>query len=146
MQIFLLKDLPNQGKAGTIINVADGYGRNFVIKNGYGRLADTAAHHHVKSKGESVAFHKQTEIDATRELIKKLENVTVTINVKQGANGKMFGGITGAEIAAELNKRGFEIDKRALEFAPIKSVGAYKIRVKFNHGFVGEFNLNVGAQ
>lgn len=145
MQIYLLKDLPKQGKAGEIITVSDGYGRNFVIKNGYGRVADAGTVTHVKQKTESQAFHKGVAVASTKETIEKLRGIVVTVRVKVGAGGKLFGGVTGGEISTELGRAGFEIDKKNLVFEPIKTVGVYKVRVKFEHSLTGEFTLNVEA-
>ena len=143
MQIFLLKDLPGKGKAGEVINVNDGYGRNFIIKNGIGRAADNATLSHVKAKKESDNFRKQEDIALTKESIKELEALKVTISCKVGANGKMFGAITSTEVAGELSKLGFNIDKKNLVFENIKDPGVYRIKAKFNHGLSGEFILEV---
>lgn len=143
MQIYLIKELPGKGKAGDIINVNDGYGRNFVIKNGYGKIVDKSIQDQVNSKKESDAFHKNQEIAATRVVIEKLSQAKVTLSVKVGANGKLFGSVTGQEIAALLAKQGFNIDKKQLVFEQIKDLGTYKIKVKFAHSLEGAFNLEV---
>jgi len=143
MQIYLIKDLPGKGKAGEIITVNDGYGRNFVIKNGFGRIVDNAVLSQVKAKQDSNAFHRAEEIAAIKDTIARLEETTVKISVKAGSNGKMFGSVTGQEIAAELGKIGFNIEKKNLVFETIKEIGSYKVKVKFNHGLVGNFDLEV---
>ena len=143
MKVFLTKDLPGKGRAGEIINVNDGYGKNFIIKNGLGRFVSGADIAHVTDKAQSNAFHKNEEITAIREICKRLVDTTVSLGVKTGANGKMFGSITGAEIAAELEKLGFKIEKRHLVFDPIKETGIYKIKAKFNHSLECTFNLEV---
>ena len=143
MQVYLIKDLPSKGKAGDIINVNDGYGRNYIIKNGIGKNVDNAILSKVQAKKASDTFHKQEEITAIKQLVHKLENVKVTIACKVGANGKMFGAVTSAEIVSELAKSDFNIDKKNLVFEPIKELGEYKIKVKFNHGLNAEFTLEV---
>jgi len=143
MKVFLLKDLPGKGKAGEIITVNDGYGKNFLIKNGIGKAVDNTILTQVKAKQESDAFHKSEDIAATKQTIARLEGITVTLRVKVGANGKMFGSITGQEIVTELAKQGFNIDKKGFVFDPIKETGTYKIKVKFNHGLQGNFTLEV---
>jgi len=146
MKIYLLKDLKSKGKAGDIIECNDGYARNFVIKNGYGKVADAGVISHVRAQAESNAFHKAEDITEIKKTIEKLKDVHIELSAKVGAGGKMFGGITGTEISAELDKLGFNIEKKNLVFDQIKSVGSYKIKVKFNYAMSGEFVLIVRGE
>jgi len=144
MQIYLLKDLPGKGKAGEIINVNDGYGKNFLIKNKIGVLADAGIVSKVAAKKESDAFHIEQEKAKIKVIIAKLADVTVTIIAKVGEGGKMFGSITGTEIAKALADKGFEIEKRNIVLPePIKAVGTYKMKVKFQYGLEGTFQVIV---
>ena len=145
MQIYLLKDLPGKGRAGDIINVNDGYGKNFLIKNGIGKAADNAVLSQVKAQQESAAFRKNEEITAIKALLEKLKDTVVRIDVKIGANGKMFGAVTGGEIAAALSKQGYEVDKKNFIFEPIKELGSYKVKIRFAHGLEGQFVLEVNS-
>ena len=146
MQIYLIKDLPGKGKKGEIISVNDGYGKNFLIKNGIGRAVDNSVRSAVQAKQQSDAFHKSQDIAATKEICKKLEQVTITLSAKVGANGKMFGTITGQEIATALRRQNIEIDKKNLVFDTIKELGTYKIKVKFNHGLEASFTSIVNRK
>jgi large subunit ribosomal protein L9 len=144
MQIYLIRDLAGKGKAGQIINVNDGYGRNFIIKNGYGRVADNAVTSQVKSKTESENFHRAEEIKRITGTIETLKSISIVIPAKVGAGGKMFGGITGEQVSAELLKSGgIAIDKKSFIFEPIKTAGEYIIKVKFPYSLSGEFRLEV---
>jgi len=144
VQIFLLKDLPGKGKKGEIINVNDGYGKNFLIKNGIGKPVDNSVRTQVEARTQSTAFHKAEEIAAIKELCKKLENARVKLAVKVGENGKMFGSVTGQEIAHELDKQGYnKVDKKNLVFDPIKGLGTYKIKVKFAYSLETQINVEV---
>ena len=143
MQVYLLKDLPGKGRAGEIINVNDGYGRNFIIKNGVGRAVDNAVLTHVRAQKESSAFHKGEEVGAIKAVIARLGDAKVTIPARIGGGGKMFGTITSVEIAAALGKLGILVDKKNLVFDTIKEAGEYIIKVKFNHGLSGKFILEV---
>ena len=144
MQIKLLKDLPGKGKAGDIINVNDGYGKNFLIKNKIGVLADAAIMAQVKAKRESENFRTEQDKAAIRELIAKLDGATVTIKAKVGEGGKMFGSITATEVAKGLAEQGFEIEKRNIVLTePIKALGTYKLKVKFQYGLEGSFTCVV---
>ena len=139
MQVYLLKDLPGKGKKGEIINVNDGYGRNYIIKNKIGTAVDASIQNQVKARQESESFHKQEDIKATRELATKLESKAVVIKAKVGENGKLFGSVTAGEIAAQLG-----IDKKYIQLGePIKAIGAYKIKCKLAHGIEANISVEV---
>lgn len=144
MQIYLLKDLAGKGKAGEIINVNDGYGKNFLIKNKIGAAVTPEILSKVRAKSESDTFHTNQEKDRIREIIAKLGDTTVTLKASVGDTGKMFGSITATEIAKGLMEQGFEIEKRNVVLPePIKSLGEYIIKVKFQYGLEGKFKLEV---
>ena len=144
MQVYLLKDLPGKGKAGEIINVNDGYGRNFIIRNGIGKAVDNSIRTQVAARQSSGEFHKAQEIEEIKGVIARLALAKVVIAVKVGANGKLFGSVTSNEIAAELSRAGFVVDKKNIVLGePVKSIGSYKIKVKFNHSLEGFFTLEV---
>ena len=142
MQIYLLKDLSGKGKKGEIINVNDGYGKNYLIKNGIGKAVDATILNQVKAQQESASFHKQEDIKAMRELATKLESKTVVIKAKVGDNGKMFGSVTSAEIAAQLDG----VDKKYIQLSePIKATGTYKLKCKLPHGIEAAITVEVTA-
>jgi large subunit ribosomal protein L9 len=144
MRIYLLKDLKGHGKKGDIVVLNDGYAKNFVIKNKIGQAVDSTLLSQIKSKNESDEFRKQTEIAEINKIIKKIAETPVTITAKAGANGKLFGSITAAELSAELQKSGITVDKRQIVLPePIKAAGAYKISVKFPYGLNGAITLLV---
>ena len=143
MQVYLLENLPGKGKAGEIINVNDGYGRNFIIRNGIGKAVDNAVMAKFKAEQESTAFKKNEEISVIRAIVQQLSQTVVSLNVKTGASGKMFGAVTGQEIASALESLGIKIDKKQFVFEQIKEPGSYKIKVKFSYGIEGDFALEV---
>lgn len=145
MQVYLLKDLPGKGKAGEIINVNDGYGRNFVLRNGIGRVADNSIVTQVNSKKQSSDFHRQEEIAAIKKICERVKDVHIAVSVKVGTNGRMFGAVTGQEIAAELKKFDLDVDKKNLVVPQIKEPGSYSVRVKFNYGLTADFTLEVNG-
>ena len=139
MQVYLVKDLPGKGKKGDIINVNDGYGRNFILKNKIGTAVDSSLLNQVKQRQESDDFKMREEIKATRELAAKLEGTAVVIKARFGEGGKMFGSVTAAEIAAQLG-----LDKRFVQLAePIKAVGVYKVRCKLLHGIEAVVSVEI---
>lgn len=144
MQIYLLKDLKGHGKAGEIVNLNDGYAKNFVIKNKIGKPVDNAVLSDIKAKADSEAFKNQTEIAAIQAQIAQLKQTPITLYGKVGANQKLFGSITAAEIADALNQKGITIDKRLIVMAePIKALGTYNVSIKYNHQLTGTITVNV---
>ncbi|MCL2587384.1 MAG: 50S ribosomal protein L9 [Firmicutes bacterium] len=145
MQIYLLKDLPGKGKAGDIINVNDGYGKNYLVKNKIGQIVTPEILSKVRAKNESDSFHLNEQKAAISAVIKRLGETIIYVTAKVG-DGKLFGAVTGNEIAKALNAAGFEIEKKNIALPePIKALGEYKLVVHFPHGMRGEFKLHVIA-
>lgn len=144
MQIYLLKDLKGHGKAGEIVNLNDGYAKNFVIKNKIGKPVDNAVRSDIKAKADSDAYKNQTEIAAIKAQITQLKQTPVTIYSKVGANQKLFGSITATEIADALVQKGISIDKRLITITePIKALGTYNVTIKYNHQLTGTVTVHV---
>lgn len=132
MKIVLLKDVKGSGKAGEVIEANEGYARNFLIPKGLGKEADKKTLNEVRLKQGAAAHKKELEIADAKEIAKKLESITVTIEGKAGSNGKLFGAITNKEVAEALEKQhGIEIDKKKINIGePIKAAGVYNTTVK----------------
>lgn len=144
MQIYLIKDLKGHGKAGEIVNLNDGYAKNFVIKNKIGKAVDNAVLSDIKAKADSQAYKNQTEIAAIQAQIAQLKQTPVTLHCKVGANQKLFGSITATEIADALSAKGITVDKRLLVITePIKTTGTYHVTVKYNHQLTGTITVQV---
>ncbi len=144
MQIYLLKDLKGHGKAGEIVNLNDGYAKNFVIKNKIGKPVDNAVRSDIKAKADSEAYKNQTEIASIKAQIEKLKQTPITLYGKVGANQKLFGSITAAEITTALAEKGINVDKRLIVFnEPIKAVGTYNVNIKYNHQLNGTITVHV---
>ena len=144
MKVLLIKDVKGLGKAGEIKEVKDGYGNNFLIGKGFAKAATTDVVRQYEANKKKEAENLAKEIADTQDLANKLKNVSVIINKKIGENGILFGSVTKEEIANALKEqKGFEIDKKTLEFDNIKSSGIYEITVKFKHGIFAVFALEV---
>ncbi|GAB4506006.1 MAG: 50S ribosomal protein L9 [Anaerolineales bacterium] len=132
MQVLLLKDVPNLGKAGTVKNVADGYARNFLFPK---KLAVPATPEAMK-QAEAIrkaALRRQQRIEEEAEaLAKELEAVSLTFKAKAGESGKLYGSVTAAHIAEALSaKVGMEFDKRKIDLEePLKELGEHQVRIK----------------
>ncbi len=147
MQVILINDVKGTGKKGEIVNVSDGYARNFLFKNGLAKEANTSNINQNKQQNESNAFHKSVEVAEAKALAKRLETKTVELAVKCGENGKIFGSITSKEIADELAKQGIKIDKRKILLdSPIKNSGIYTIVAKIYPEITAKFKVVVQEQ
>ena len=144
MKVVLLKDIKGTGKTGEIKEVADGYANNFLLKNGLAKKADNTAIN--ESKGKSIAndYHKEQERLAALKLKEVVDKVHVTLEIKCGENGKVFGSVTSKEISEALHKQGVELDKKKIDLKePIKSIGNYRITAKIYPNISANFDLSV---
>lgn len=145
MQIYLLKDLAGKGKAGEIINVNDGYGKNYIIKNKIGLAVTPEIESRVRAKADSDAHKLKIEKDEITAIIKRLDDAQVIVRAKVG-DGKLFGSITSGEVAKALSELGFEIEKRQIDLKePIRALGEYKLTVNFAYGMKGQVIVQVVA-
>lgn len=144
MKVILNKDVKGTGKKGDVVDVADGYGRNFLIKNGFASLATNSAISENKGQKEAASYHKEQERLAAVNLAEKIEGKTVTVYVKCGENGKIFGAVTSKEISEALAKQGFDISKQKIELKEsIKNLGDFTITIKLYQGVTAKVNVVV---
>lgn len=147
MKIVLLKDVKGTGKAGEIKDVADGYARNFLIKNNLAKIADKTQININQSQKQSQAYHKEQERQQALQQKAQLDGTTIKLAIKVGENGKIFGSITSKEIATAFEKIGKNIDKRKIVLdQPIKEIGNFKIEIKLYPEIVSTVNLQVVAE
>ena len=144
MKVILLADVKSKGKKGDLINVSDGYARNFLFPKNLATEADSAALSEMKSRQAAAEHHKEEEIADAKSLADKLNGKSVTLKAKAGASGRLFGSITSKEIADEIN-RVFEvnIDKKKLSVADIKNFGDYTAEIKLYKGISAKVNVKV---
>lgn len=144
MKVILLEDVKGQGKKGAIVNVSDGYARNFLFPKNLAKEANAAAMAELNSKKEAAAFHYEEDKAAAKALAAKIEGSKVVLYAKAGQGGKLFGSITSKEIATELNKMlGISIDKKKLSVADIKNYGEYTATVKLFTDVTATFTVAV---
>ena len=148
MKVVLLQDVKGQGKKDQIIEVSDGYARNFLFPKKLAIPADSKAINDVKNK-EAAKQHKvDVEIQNAKDLAKKLESIVVVFEYAAGPDKKLYGSVTAKDIAEELKKKhGIEIDKRKITLAePIKSFGEFKADVKLHTEVSGKINVFVTSK
>ena len=141
MKVLLLQDVKGSGKKGDIVEVNDGYARNFLIKRNLAKEADKAVMLEKQSQNASLERTKMLEKQAAEKKANDIRNKEVYIKVKIGENGKMFGAITSKEIAeAIVNNLHVEVDKKQIVLdSPIKSVGKYSVEAKLYSGVTAKF-------
>mgnify|MGYP002541888509 CR=1 FL=1 len=148
MKVILLQDIKNVGKKEQIIEANDGYARNYLFPK---KLAIEATKDNLaklQAKKTSEANKKKAEIEANKEIAKKLEKIELTIKAKVGENNKIFGGITSKEISETLKKEyEIEIDKKKITIKEtIKNLGRYTADIKFGDGVNAELAINITAE
>ena len=145
MKVLLLQDVKGQGKKGEIVNVSDGYARNFLLPKKQAVIADNAVMNELRTKEEAKKHREAEEIKAAQENAKKLEGIVVKLYATAGADGKFFGAISAKEVADELLKQtGIEVDKRKIDLKDsIKAFGTYALDVKLYADVTGKINIVV---
>ncbi|MBE6333524.1 MAG: 50S ribosomal protein L9 [Bacteroidales bacterium] len=132
MEVILLSDIATLGHKDDIVNVKPGYGRNYLIPQGYAILATESAKKVVAENIKQRA-HKEAKIKAeAEELAAKLAEVKLTLNAKSSSTGKIFGSINNVMIAEALGAQGFEIDRKKIMLKEVKEVGEYTATVKLH--------------
>ncbi len=145
MRVILIKDVKSQGKKGDIINVSDGFATNFLFKQKLAIPANSGNLSINSAQKASEAKAKEEAKNNAEDLAKKLSKVSVSISVKSGSNGQLFGSVTNKEISEELNKLGFEIDKKKIIIeSPIKTQGSYIVQIKLYPEVSANIIVNVG--
>ena len=145
MKVILQQDVKGQGKKGQLVDVSDGYARNFLLAK---KLAVPATPENVNTMKQQEKARKAQEAAEKAEaeaLAKKLETITVKVAAKAGEGGRLFGAVTSKEISEALNAQfGLNIAKTKLVLdEPIKACGTYKIKAKLGYEVIGTVNVMV---
>lgn len=145
MKVILLQDVKGSGKKGELVNVSDGYARNFLLPKKLAKEANTQAMNELKNAENAKQFKIDTEKKAANEAKAKIDNKSLKITAKAGKEGKLFGSVTSKEISTELkNQFGISVDKRKISLAnDIKAFGTYQAEVKLYTGITASVNVVV---
>ncbi|MBO4354081.1 MAG: 50S ribosomal protein L9 [Clostridia bacterium] len=145
MKVVLLQDVRSLGKKGELVNVSDGYARNFLFAKKLALEATPQVMSELKSKDDAKRHQIEVDIQNAKETAKKLEGVVVKIKAQAGADGKLYGSVTTKEIAEQLlAQSGIEVDKRKIQLPePIKAFGPYALDVKLYTDVNGKINIVV---
>lgn len=145
MKVILLEDVKALGKKGEVVDVSDGYARNFILKTKKGVEATAANMNNLKLQKANAEKVAQENYEAAKALGEKLEKASVEISVKTGEGGKLFGAIASKEIAAAVkDQQGLEIDKKKILLdEPIKELGTHVVKVKLHKDVTSELTVKV---
>ena len=143
MKVLLKQDVKDLGKAGSIVNVKNGFARNFLFPRSFAVEASEKNEKelaHLKKLGEIKA---KKALGERKQVIEKLEGVTVTFHMSASETDKLFGSVTALDVSKKLSEQGFEVDKRDIEIEAIKMIGQHKAKVVLGEGLETEIAVNI---
>lgn len=147
MKVLLLADVKAQGKKGDIINVSDGYAKNFLFPKNLAKEATVQVINEVKAKNDSAAYKKETERKQALELAEKINGSVITFKTTGGADGRLYGAVTTKDIADKISSQlGITVDKKKIVLADnIKRTGEYAVKLKLYPEVSAELKIIVEA-
>lgn len=142
MNVILCDDVENLGEMGQTVKVADGYARNFLIPRRLAVKADSASAKQIEHELAIIKRREEKRRAEQSKIAKELEKITVEIKVRAGEGDKIFGSVTAGHIAEKLAEMGQEINRKTIVLAePIKSLGIFKVAVKFPGGIEAQIKV-----
>ena len=145
MKVILLEDVKSLGKKGEIVNVSDGYARNYVLPKKLGVEANSANMNDLKLQKANADKVAQEQLEAAQTLAKELEKKEVVLKMKSGEGGRVFGSVSSKEIASAAKSQcGLELDKKKIQLSEaIKALGTYEVCVKLHAKVSGKLRVKV---
>ena len=144
MRVILKQDVKKVGKKGEVVEVSDGYGRNFLVARGLAVMKTKISREILSEQKEEAK--KEYELNKTKaeETAKELDQLVLTFYVKSGESGRMFGSVSTKQIMTELRRLGYHFDKHViLDTHPIQSLGTTKVRLEIFKGVIGTISVKV---
>ena len=148
MKVILNQDIKGQGKKGQMVEVSDGYGRNYLLPRGLAKEATNSNINIMEGQAASAEFHRQQELEAAQKLASDMKELKVILTAKAGDNGKLFGSITSKDVAEALKmQHHIKLDKKKFVLPDgIKNLGTTIVDIKIHPGVVGKLSVEVKAQ
>ena len=148
MKVILLEDVKSLGKKGQIVNVNDGYARNFILPKKLGLEATSKNLNDLKLQKQNDEKVAQEKLDAAKALAEKIKEKSITVKIQAGVEGKVFGSISSKEIATEAKKQlNMDIDKKKIVIPDaIKSLGTYNVNIKLHKDVTATLTVKVEAK
>jgi large subunit ribosomal protein L9 len=148
MEIILLQDVHKLGQKDDLVNVKDGYGRNYLIPRGYA-IAATSSAKKMHAENQKQRAHKEEKIRTeAQELASKMAGISITVGAKTSTSGKIFGSVNTIQIAEALKEKGFDIDRKSISLPEdqIKEVGKYKAVIRLHRDVKVEVDFEIVAE
>lgn len=147
MKVILLEDVKKLGKAGDVVEVSDGYARNYLIPRGLAEKADKGKIRALQEKARVEERRQEKEREEAMAIAESLKERAITVKVKTGEQGRLYGSITSMDIADAIEKEfGVSVDKKKVEISePIKALGSYSVSVRLFPGIISNVKVNVVA-
>lgn len=147
MEVILREDVSNLGHRGDVVKVADGYGRNFLLPKNLAMEATPANKAVIEQMKASAVRRSAKEKAEAEQLVTQLNNVALTFERKVGEGDHLFGSVTSSDIAQELARKGFEIDRRKVQLdEPLKSTGEFHVPVKLHREVTAHISVTVKGE
>ena len=148
MKVILLKDVKNIGKAGEVKDVAAGYAQNFLFKKGFAEEATPGNLQKLEEQKEAKKQEAREELEDAKELKEKLEDIEVTIKMKSGEDGRLFGSVSTKQVVEAYKKEhDIKLDRRKLDMPePLKALGYQKVDIKLHHEVTAVLKIHVVEQ
>ena len=143
MKVVLLKDLKGKGKKGDVIEAADGYALNFLIPQGVAKAGTNSNLNEANQAKVAKEYHNEQSRQQALVQKEQIEKLSISIKVKCGANGKVFGSVSNKEVADELNKHGLAIDRKKIELDTIKTTGTFDVKIKLFPNITAKLKVEV---
>ena len=144
MKVILKADVKGSGKKGDILEVSDGYAKNFLLKKGLAEIATASGINEIQQKRTADAYHKAENIKALKDLAAKLNGTEAVVSIRTGENGRTFGSVTTAQVSSALADSGFDIDKKKIILKEtIKNLGSYNAEVRLMEGVSAKITVTV---
>lgn len=144
MKVIFIRDLKGQGKKGEVKEVKDGYGNNFLIKNGYAVLANSANMTKMRNEEARRGIEETLKVHDMEDLKKEIEKKTFEFQAKTGKEGRMFGQISVKQIKEALSKEGYDIDKKQIHLDhPIQSLGMHYVDIELHKKVIAKMKVHV---
>lgn len=146
MQVILNQDVKGKGKKGQMVNVSDGYARNYLLPRGLAKEATKSNINELKGKAESLEYKIKTETEEAKAIAERMKEIKVCVKAKAGAGGRLFGSVTSKDVADELIKQHhIKLDKKKfiLPDGGIKTLGTTIVTVKIYTGITGQLSVEV---
>jgi large subunit ribosomal protein L9 len=147
MKVILREDVENLGKAGEVVKVADGYGRNFLIPRQLAFLANVRNMKTLEHDRRLIETRAKKARKAAEDVAATLSGMSIALSAKAGEEGKLFGAVTSRDIAEALEKAGVKMERKSIQLPePIKQLGEYKVKVRVAAEVVPEITVTVTAE